>query len=110
MICVAFLPIVHRLDDAAERAVLGALAFILILTILRSNPVRGLIISILSIGLWAFISYTAFKHGYLVRGKLLFFVMIPVVYGYAVFYDYLVLRKSYRNIEEALGVDNSMGN
>ncbi len=79
-------------------------AFLISMAIFSVRPLWGGIILLSSFVLWATSSYTAFCYHYFIPGVSLFGITLPLTYFSSTWHSYLKARKSYLNIEAALGI------
>jgi CHASE2 domain-containing sensor protein len=95
---------IRRFPMAIELLVLDILAFVLTLFFLLLRPFGGAMLLLSTLLVWCVVSYQAFLSHYFVPGVILVAIILPVVFTLSTLYFYLVLQRSYRNMETALGV------
>ena len=95
---------IKRLQPKIEHVLLNTTAFLLCLAISLLTPARAGLFLLVTIVIWGGVSYLAFRLGFFIPGICLTGIVLPIMFLMSTLKYYLVLQRSYQDIENALGV------
>ena len=95
---------IRRFPAIWEVPIVNVSAFLLAVLLSFLRPTRGALVLLGTAATWCGASYALFLNHYFLPGLLLITTVLPLLFALNSFYYYLILQRSQRDMEKALGV------
>lgn len=99
-----------RIDSQVEMASMNVLALLISAALFSCPPTKALLILLASGVIWGTLAYQFFCQGIVLPGALLILAILPAVFMFSVLYQFILYRRSLRQIQVALGLQYPASN